>query len=57
MASRDGGSRRGRRALWHVFPHGEAAPYLAEVGEQLPINVGDAKYNPLFAFGFGLTYP
>ena len=25
--------------------------------EQLPINVGDAKYNPLFAFGFGLTYP
>jgi len=24
--------------------------------EQIPINVGDAKYEPLFAFGFGLTY-
>ena len=25
--------------------------------EQLPINVGDAKYNPLFPFGYGLSYP
>ena len=24
--------------------------------EQIPINVGDAKYDPLFAYGFGLTY-
>ena len=24
---------------------------------QLPLNVGDANYNPLFAYGFGLTYP
>ncbi len=24
---------------------------------QLPINVGDANYDPLFAYGFGLTYP
>lgn len=24
--------------------------------EQLPINVGDATYDPLFPFGFGLTY-
>jgi beta-glucosidase len=23
---------------------------------QLPLNVGDAGYDPLFAFGFGLTY-
>jgi beta-glucosidase len=23
---------------------------------QLPINVGDATYDPLFAYGFGLTY-
>jgi beta-glucosidase len=24
--------------------------------DQFPINVGDAKYDPLFAYGFGLTY-
>lgn len=24
---------------------------------QIPINVGDANYDPLFAYGFGLTYP
>jgi beta-glucosidase len=24
---------------------------------QVPINVGDASYDPLFAFGFGLQYP
>lgn len=25
--------------------------------EQVPINVGDANYDPLFPYGFGLTYP
>jgi beta-glucosidase len=24
--------------------------------DQLPLNVGDADYDPLFPFGFGLTY-
>jgi beta-glucosidase len=24
--------------------------------DQLPVNVGDARYDPLFAYGFGLTY-
>jgi beta-glucosidase len=24
---------------------------------QIPINVGDATYDPLYAFGYGLTYP
>ena len=24
---------------------------------QIPINVGDAAYNPLYPYGFGLTYP
>ena len=24
---------------------------------QIPINVGDAKYDPLFKYGYGLTYP
>ncbi len=24
---------------------------------QLPINVGDASYDPLFPYGFGLSYP
>jgi len=23
---------------------------------QIPINVGDATYDPLFPYGFGLTY-
>jgi hypothetical protein len=23
---------------------------------QIPINVGDAKYDPLFPVGYGLTY-
>jgi len=23
---------------------------------QIPINAGDASYDPLFAYGFGLTY-
>jgi beta-glucosidase len=23
---------------------------------QIPVNVGDATYDPLFKFGFGLTY-
>ncbi len=25
--------------------------------DQVPINVGDASYDPLFPYGFGLTYP
>jgi len=25
--------------------------------EQIPINVGDPRYDPLFPYGFGLTYP
>jgi beta-glucosidase len=25
--------------------------------DQLPINIGDAKYDPLFEFGYGLQYP
>jgi beta-glucosidase len=24
---------------------------------QVPINIGDANYDPLYAFGYGLTYP
>jgi beta-glucosidase len=34
--------------LPHSWPRSEA---------QLPINVGDAAYDPLFPYGFGLTYP
>ncbi len=24
---------------------------------QIPVNVGDTTYGPLFPFGYGLTYP
>ena len=24
--------------------------------QQLPVNVGDANYDPLFPYGFGLSY-
>jgi beta-glucosidase len=33
--------------LSFTFPRNEA---------QLPINVGDKNYNPLFKYGYGLTY-
>ena len=41
---------------------GEAAPTgrlphsWPRSSEQVPINVGDAEYDPLFPFGFGLEY-
>ena len=35
--------------------HRAAAGDLAEVVEQLPINVGDATYDPLYPYGWGLT--
>jgi beta-glucosidase len=25
--------------------------------QQIPINVGDATYDPLYPFGHGMTYP
>jgi beta-glucosidase len=34
--------------LPHSWPRAEA---------QIPINVGDTAYDPLFAYGFGLSYP
>jgi beta-glucosidase len=34
--------------LPHSWPRSET---------QIPINVGDASYDPLFPYGFGLTYP
>jgi len=37
-------------------PTGKLAFSWPRSMEQIPINVGDAKYDPLFAYGFGLTY-
>ena len=38
-------------------PTGQAARSAGrESMAQIPINVGDASYDPLFPFGFGLTY-
>ena len=40
----------GKRAV-----HRPAPGHLAEVRGQLPINVGDATYDPQFPYGWGLT--
>ncbi|HEY0601959.1 MAG TPA: glycoside hydrolase family 3 N-terminal domain-containing protein [Herpetosiphonaceae bacterium] len=42
------GDYRPTGKLPHSWPRSEA---------QIPINIGDATYDPLFPYGFGLTYP
>lgn len=37
-------------------PTGKLPVSWPKSAAQIPINVGDAKYDPLFPFGFGLTY-
>jgi len=37
-------------------PTGELSHSWPRSMKQVPINVGDAAYDPLFAFGYGLTY-
>ena len=37
-------------------PTGKLPHSWPRTAEQVPINVGDADYDPLFAFGFGLAY-
>jgi beta-glucosidase len=36
--------------------HGKLSFSWPKRGDQTPLNVGDAHYDPLFAFGYGLTY-
>jgi beta-glucosidase len=38
-------------------PTGKLPMSWPRTATQVPINVGDATYDPLFAYGFGLTYP
>jgi beta-glucosidase len=38
-------------------PTGKLPMSWPRTAAQIPINVGDAAYDPLFAYGFGLTYP
>jgi beta-glucosidase len=38
-------------------PTGKLPMSWPRTAAQIPINVGDAGYDPLFAYGFGLTYP
>ena len=38
-------------------PTGKLPMTWPRTATQIPINVGDATYDPLFAYGFGLTYP
>ncbi|HEX8465128.1 MAG TPA: glycoside hydrolase family 3 N-terminal domain-containing protein [Abditibacterium sp.] len=37
-------------------PTGKLSCSWPRTMEQIPINVGDSNYNPLFPYGFGLTY-
>ena len=39
-----------------VAPTGKLAHSWPRSMDQVPVNVGDATYDPLFPFGFGLTY-
>ncbi len=38
-------------------PTGKLPMSWPRSASQIPINVGDASYDPLFPYGFGLTYP
>jgi beta-glucosidase len=40
-----------------VKPTGKLPTSWPRTATQIPINVGDATYDPLFPYGFGLTYP
>jgi beta-glucosidase len=42
--------------LGKVAPTGKLPMSWPRSMDQIPINVGDAKYDPLFAYGYGLTY-
>jgi beta-glucosidase len=39
-----------------VRPGGKLPLSWPRSNDQLPVNVGDPDYDPLFPFGFGLTY-
>jgi beta-glucosidase len=40
-----------------VKPSGKLSHSWPRTAEQIPINIGDANYAPLFPYGYGLTYP
>ena len=40
-----------------VKPTGKLPMSWPRTMQQIPINVGDATYDPLYAYGDGLTYP
>ena len=42
--------------LGHHAPTGTLSFTWPRSADQHPINVGDEEYNPLFEYGFGLTY-
>jgi beta-glucosidase len=50
------GCRRHRRAVRRRSSHGQTPPNWPSSESQIPINQGDANYNPLYPYGYGLTY-
>ena len=56
VATGQRGRRRRRRPVRRLQADGQAAAQLAAHPSQIPINMGDATYDPLFPYGLGLTY-
>ena len=56
LAAGIGGRGRRRRAVRRAREFRGKLPYSwPKRADQTPLNVGDAGYDPLFAYGFGLT--
>ena len=54
LAAGQRGRGRGRRAVRPTRVHRQAVGDVAPDAGQVPINVGDANYDPLYPYGYGL---
>ena len=56
MAARNGRDRDRRRAVRRLRAAGKLGFAWPRSMAEIPKHAGDASYDPLFPFGFGLTY-